>query len=266
MSKGIRRRSLQKIRRRKDHKGRSISLFIGKTFLILIAFIILGYFIHSLLELVRDRPFLLIKNVNVVGNYPDKEEIKEWFDRYCLKEFGSKHPNILKIDLFDLKRSIETLPKVKEARIIRQFPNTILIEVKHRIPIALIQHGESILGCDKTNIFELDQPFRYDLPFITGLKEIKEERLKYARRIILEMINTTPTLLPMISEINLSNPKDLSCYTTKGTRIYFGDIEEYDLREKLVKLKDILDYTERANLVGEYVDLRFKRAVIKPRG
>lgn len=264
--KGLRRRSSRKIRGEKCRPTRrGVGLFILKTTVVLIFIAILGWGIHSLLLVSRSIQEFSIKNVCVLGDYPDKGEIRERFDRYCLKEFGKKSPNILELDLNDLKRYIETIPRVEEARIRRQFPETIFIEVKQRRPLALIPNGDSILGCDRTNTFELDQPFRYDLPFITGLKGIEVEKINGARKIIFEMNQTVPTILPMISEINVSDSENLSLYTTKGTRIYFGNVDN-NLSEKLVKLKGILDYSERTRLVGEYVDLRFKRAVIKPRG
>lgn len=265
--KGLRRKSYRiKGENKRLKKGRVSKLKILKVFAILIFVVSVLWGIHSFWKTLMASPNLTIKNLRVLGDYPDREEIKDGFNRHCLEKYNSKQPNILEVDLDDLRKYLETFPKVDEVKIRRQFPETIFIEVKRRIPIALIPSGANILGCDEHQVFEIDLPSKYDLPFITGLKEAQRDKIRGATKIIFEMRNTTPSLLPMISEINASDSQNLFAYTTEGTRIYFGNVNNYNLEERLTKLKDILDYSERVHLMAEYVDLRFNRIVIKPGG
>lgn len=255
-----------KIENRRSNRERVSKLKILKLLILLFFIGTLVWGTRSLLRAILDSEELRVKSVVVLGDYPDRDQIKEGFESYCLKEFGCKRPNILKLGLADLRKYLEAFPRVRKVRIRRRLPGTIFIEVDRRIPMALIPNGTSILGCDKERIFEIVSSSKYDLPFITGLTKIEEDGIKEARRIILRMRDTIPSLVPMISEINVTDAQNLSAYTMKNIQIYFGDIDRYDLDQRLVKLKGVLDYIERVHLPVEYIDLRFDRVVIKPKG
>ncbi len=236
---------------------------IIRLLLIFIPVFLVFWGIHHLFEVVTTSESLVIKNVVVLGDYPNRDEIKREVEGYCLKKFKSTQPNIFKFNIEDLRRHLGSLPKVEEVKIRKQFPETIFIEIKTRIPIAFILYQGSILGCDKERIFKLEAPSKYNLPFITGVTEIEKERIRQATKIAFEMKEMD--LLSLVSEINIKDPKNFSVYTLNNTKIYLGVIN-YDLRERLAKLKEILDYTERASLPIKYINLGFERIVIKPRG
>lgn len=231
-----------------------------------IAILILGAFIHLLdrfNEWVLSLEELRVKRLNIHGDYPKRARIRKEFERYCLKEHEEKRPNILMIDLMDLKEELEKIPEIKSVKIQRRLPDTLDIVVEKRVPDALIPSKDSFLGCDEWGLFDIDPKERYDLPFITGKEsEARERALRMIKRIGVK----TPQLLPRISEVNASCPNGLYLYTIDGTRVLFGNTNGYEFDSRLRELCRLLDYLERENLPSEYIDLRFDRIVIKPKG
>ncbi len=53
---------------------------------------------------------------------------------------------LIDVDLGEVGAQIEMLPWVKEARVARQWPGTLRIDVVERVPVALIPSGEGIYG------------------------------------------------------------------------------------------------------------------------
>jgi cell division protein FtsQ len=77
---------------------------------------------------------------------------------------------ILSLDLEGLRRQVEAVGWVKSARVVRLLPDTVVISVDERKPMAVWQHGGRMRVIDETghSITEAD-PMRYaDLPLVVG--------------------------------------------------------------------------------------------------
>jgi cell division protein FtsQ len=77
---------------------------------------------------------------------------------------------ILDLDIAGLRRTVEQVGWVKSARVVRLLPDTVVISVDQRKPMAVWQHGGRMQVIDETGhpIVEAD-PMRFaDLPLVVG--------------------------------------------------------------------------------------------------
>jgi len=176
--------------------------------------------------------------------------------------------NIFHMDLKGARERIEIHPRIKEAIIHRRPPERVVIRVREREPLALINQEGDFLGIDSScTPFPLIEPLReVDLPFITGIESseivIGEESNSTSLRTALDILKTIFSLkgplFSQVSEINVEN--GITLYTTKGaTRVRMG---KEDFRDQLYNLQGVLIHLNKEERRAEYIDLRFRNKVI----
>ncbi len=101
---------------------------------------------------------------------------------------------ILSFDLGSAKKRVEALPWVREATIERMLPDTILLNLVERRPLALWQRKGRFALIDQKGVVILNEGLdRYsDLLVVVG-----EEAPTHASR-LLEILSTQPRLMPMV--------------------------------------------------------------------
>ena len=101
---------------------------------------------------------------------------------------------ILSFDLGSAKKRVEALPWVREATIERMLPDTILLNLVERRPLALWQRKGRFALIDQKGVVILNEGLdRYsDLLVVVG-----EEAPSHASR-LLEILSTQPRLMPMV--------------------------------------------------------------------
>ncbi|MBA7622530.1 Cell division protein FtsQ [subsurface metagenome] len=172
------------------------------------------------------------------------------------------------MDLKGARERIETHPRIKEAIIHRRPPGRVVIRVREREPMALINREGEFLGINPSCVpFPLIEPLKeIDLPLITGIEsgeitigeESNSTRLKVALDILKTILSLKGHLFSQISEINVED--GITLYTTKGaTRVRMG---KEDFRDQLLNLQGVLIHLNKEKRRAEYIDLRFKNKVI----
>lgn len=175
--------------------------------------------------------------------------------------------NIFNMNLKEARERIETHPRIKEAVIHRRPPGRIIIRIKEREPIALINQKDSFLGVDASCVlFPLVEPLKeIDLPLITGInpseivlgQESKSGNLKIALDILKAVLSLKDPLFSQVSEINVED--GITLYTIEATQVRMG---KEDFRDQLLNLQGVLIHLKKEKKRAEYIDLRFKNKVI----
>lgn len=171
-----------------------------------------------------------------------------------------KDKNIFTLDINKLESVYEALPDVKTVVIERSFPNTILVNIRERIPIGQISYDRNIYGIDEDGvIIELNES--RGLPEITGLKINNPEVSELIKKIITIIKTYNMGRLAEfggLKNINVKRSKNLVLdFICQDNEIKIK-IGKTDFEEKLAILEDLLSrlgQTQREKLL--YIDLRF---------
>lgn len=137
----------------------------------------------------------------------------------------ANHAQILKVFANDLGHSVYELPLadrrkallrlswVKDAAIVRMWPNRIAVRIVERRPAAFIDIGTecvsrySLIDSDGVILEPPDQPNRFDLPNVSGIRrgESVADRGKRVRR----MLTLLKDLGPLAEHVSVSDVSDL---------------------------------------------------------
>ena len=141
--------------------------------------VIFGFKIASLISIISIMSFMFVfaynlmiqcdyfkaKNIIVTGNsILDEKNI--------LKQYEiNNNTNILSLNLSVLQKNMQIHPWIKEAEIIRDLPDKLIIRIKEQKPVATLDIGRKFLINDSGKIFkEKSDSDPEILPVITGLK------------------------------------------------------------------------------------------------
>lgn len=161
--------------------------------------------------------------------------------------------NIFRIPDGKIKKSIESLPYVKNAKIYRALPNKIVLKVEERVPYAIVKYLESFAITDKFGyILEIQKENTMkELPIIYGLnmEECKAGdklsgtyMLKYENAIYILETAEKIKFPYHFSEINYDDITNVKLsMREKEIDIIYGEIVRENIEEKLGHLASILE-------------------------
>ncbi len=128
--------------------------------------------------------------------------------------------SLLGYDTRKAEAALEARNWVEEARIRREFPDKLIISIKERKPVAILNAGTLYLVDKKGTIFDKLGRRKLSLPIISGIKkdEIEQNQLpEYAKATLelLDLANNGPRLLSAnnISELRLDGRGEILVYT-----------------------------------------------------
>jgi cell division septal protein FtsQ len=122
--------------------------------------------------------------------------------------------NILDVKVKEIGERIEALVWVKKARIHRRYPNTIVIAVHQRSPIALVSRGHIYQLDEEGWLLPMIGEFPSSLPILTGIhdtfvidsvKRLCPEVMQRIGILFDEMGNINPAIVGQISQIDISS-------------------------------------------------------------
>lgn len=227
--------------------------FLRKTFVLslLILFCCLGY------NLFFKSDHFRVKNFEIKGNhYASAPEI--------LSIVEEQSPmNIFLIIFSDLREKLKKIKWIERVSFESEIPDTLIIQVKERTPVALIVMKGDLYLIDKEGVLIdrfLPDYALFHLPIINGVGDISADDYKIRLNRGLEVARLLSygkiNLLNEISEIDISRIDDVYLISThQGTEIFLG---RGNFREKLLNYKNLRKkiYSENPNIA--YIDLRIK--------
>jgi cell division protein FtsQ len=181
--------------------------------------------------------------------------------------------SVLRIPLDARRITVEELPWVESATVQRILPNHIRVELTERTPIAFLRNGMELNLIDVHGVI-LERPQGEDLhfPIVTGLFENstrgeREKRMQTYQEFIRNIDLVRSGSSESVSEVELSNPKDLSAVMTGLSRandsqavtVHFGAGDFAGKYRMLVE--NFADWQTKAGCV-QSVDLQFSKQVV----
>ncbi len=181
--------------------------------------------------------------------------------------------SVLSIPLDARRAAIEELSWVESASVQRILPNRIRVEITERTAIAFLRNGTELALIDAHGVI-LDRPRGEDFqfPIITGLsdnmaREERGRRMQTYQEFIkgVELVRAGSS--DRVSEIDLSNPKDLRAVMTgiaapndaQAVTIQFG---QSDFAGKFRLVVDNFAQWQASNGRVRTIDLQYSRQVI----
>ncbi|MBL7157823.1 MAG: cell division protein FtsQ/DivIB [Candidatus Omnitrophica bacterium] len=182
-----------------------------------------------------------------------------------------KGRNVFEIDIDSIASSIESdYPVIKEAVVKRVLPNRLEIDIVSRVPVARIK-AHKIFPVDRSGMILSPEIKSHDLPVITGFsmwtkigtgEKLKNSQLESAFSLIDALGESAPGMNYKVSEIDVSNYKNLSFYLKNGIEVKIGG-EDFSSRLKALKTTLANPKLNKDNI--KYIDLRFRDVVIGPK-
>jgi cell division protein FtsQ len=212
---------------------------------------------------------LLLKpdQIDVQGNhFVAKEDIQKLF-------VHDRNLSVLRIPLDKRRAQIEELPWVEEASLQRVLPNQLKVFITERTPIAFFRNGTDLTLTDAHGVL-LDRPGGEDFqfPIVTGLgdnmpREEREKRMKTYQEFIKSVELVKAGSSDKISELDLSNPRDLRVVLTglgsgdsaRGVTVHFGQSEFTKKYQMLVE--NFPQWQASAGQVRS-IDLQYSKQVV----
>lgn len=175
--------------------------------------------------------------------------------------------NILSFDKDEAAESIRLNPWVETVEIDRSLPDVVTIEIKERLPIALVKLDELYVMDSSGVVFKkFSQEDNLDLPVVTGLTKdsLTGEDSKGVQENLLRLISILSGRagfnITQVSEINVDPAMGLSIYTLEdGVRL---DVGLEDFEDKLASFEKVLRHRGGSLNGIEAMDLNDNREVV----
>jgi len=213
------------------------------------------------------------KNIIVTGTHILSE-------KHILEQFEiNNDTNILSMNLAILQKKIQSHPWIKEAEIMRDLPDKLLIRINEQKPVAILDIGRKFFINDSGKIFKEKSDSDPDIfPVITGLKlqDINLSGETYgvpfsAVMNVLQLGQKAKSILPnrLIKTIKVDHDTGLTLHTVDNTSFMINEIKlgYKNYRNKYDKLKNVLIYLGGENNLSGFnsIDLNnLNRIIITP--
>ena len=169
--------------------------------------------------------------------------------------------SLFAVDVARVRSAVAALPWVREARVVRQLPGTLRIEVDEWQPafLARLDQLRYVTAAGHVVLAPLDRGL--DFPVITGADRAALEGEGPCREALLEWVGVhgRGLLEAEVGELHFSEVAGLTVYTADGAGIHLG-WHEYE--EKLRRLGRLRDHLERRRESATAVNLSYSDRII----
>lgn len=186
-------------------------------------------------------------------------EKMDFDDVYAAAGVQDGRVNVIQLSPDAIKNRMEKDLRIASVDVTRKFPATIEINMKERVPIAVIttMYGFAYIDGTGTVIDLAPQIKGISVPLVTGKKvdtlllgdSVHSAALTGA---IQYLDALDENIRKGITEINVGNPDGVIVYTDDGTPIHLGSIDNPKERAKVTK--DMLDEVKQKHLQVQYIE------------
>jgi cell division protein FtsQ len=184
-----------------------------------------------------------------------------------------RNRSVLRVPLDARRGQLEQIPWVESASVQRILPNRLRIELTERTPVAFARIGNELALIDARGVI-LDRPRGEELhfPIVSGVSEDlprdqREKRMQTCEEFMKDVDLVRGGSSDRVSEIDLSNPKDLRVVMTglanagdsQAVTIHFGSSEFTGKYKMLVD--NFSQWQANAGRV-QSIDLQYSRQVV----
>lgn len=187
---------------------------------------------------------------------------------------GDLGHSIVAVPLEERRRELLDIPWVERATILRVWPNRLWVHIGERRPVAFVRvprskDGETAVArlVDRNGVF-LHPPegARLSLPVVSGISEAmppqeRRRRLALFERLMEALDSQEPQYGPMLSEIDISDPRNARVTTMYGDDVVDLELGDEEFRHRYELFLKYVDGWKREFGAVRAVDLRFEGQV-----
>lgn len=173
--------------------------------------------------------------------------------------------NILALDIEALKARLRASPWVADATVTRALPDTLRVDIRERVPLALAELDRLYLMDEDGGLIDIYGPRTgaFDLPIVRGLVGVAEESRRDRARRAGALIADLAELASEVSEVYVEPSGDLRVVLRgPGEVLLFGDPP---YRERLVTFLSLRRELAEKAPGAEHFDLRFRGRIFAKR-
>jgi cell division septal protein FtsQ len=255
-------------RRREEKGGERFQGIVKKAIRVAFQLLLLSFFLfigHWVYVHLLSDPYFRVREVEVEGGRKIPREI------LLSLTVMEGMPNLFSVKLKDVVKRLESHPWIEQVRVRKVFPHKIVIQVKERKPMAIIQLEELYYVDTQGEIFTpVGDRDEYNYPYVTGLsRRVLETDPVEAKRLIAKALELLRIVsqekvppLEEISEIHMEKVFGIHCFTkAEGVEVKMG---WEDFEEKLKRLPLIWSDLRRRGFSAASIDCSdLKRMVVK---
>lgn len=172
--------------------------------------------------------------------------------------------SIWRVDLQRLADDLKTQqPHLKRIRVIRRLPDTLVIEVLARVPVAQVKVSSNWRAVDREGVV-LPALGRTPAAHLTVLRDPKtdEERQRAVR--LVELLQRAPELIGhRVTSLDVGDAEQLSFVLDETLEVRCG--REDQLPQQLDRVRTALRLLALRSLDAQYLDVRFDEPIIGQR-
>ena len=210
--------------------------------------------------------FLVVEHVKMPGSIVMENEY-----RSLLRQIDGKKMNQLELD--NIRITIESHPYVRAARVSRQFPNTVTIEILEREPIAIVRIDPPVLIDSESVVLPIkDDNIEYQMPSLSKFNSAKSlyplgksalsQNVLDAVSYVTHIKINYPNLYENLSEIRLNRHEEFELILEEEPTLV--SLGKTNITEKLFILKEFDRILPLGRKLTDYryLDLRYKNQII----
>lgn len=127
---------------------------------------------------------------------------------------------LVRVDLSEVERRVESLAAVRDATVLRQWPDRVLVRVQERVPVALVDIAGRARGLDAAGVvFTLPGPAPARLPLIETTPETTADGLAEGAAVV----DAMPTeVAALVQHLEVATVDAISLVLRDGRRVLWG--------------------------------------------
>ena len=210
--------------------------------------------------------FLVVEHVKMPGSMVMENEY-----RSLLRQIDGKKMNQLELD--NIRIALESHPYVRAARVSRQFPNTVTIEILEREPIAIVRIDPPVLIDSESVVLPIkDNNIEYQMPSLSKFNSAKSlyplgksalsQNVLDAVSYVTHIKINYPNLYENLSEVRLNRHEEFELILEEEPTLV--SLGKTNITEKLFILKEFDGILPLGRKLTDYryLDLRYKNQII----
>lgn len=220
----------------------------------------LGLFVAVLaVYAVFQSPLFRLTTIVVAGaEHLSAADVSEWTGL----EMGA---NLLEVDVRAVQEALRAHPQVKDARVRRKLPASLVVELEERRPVAYLLAGEEFWALDGDGVALFrTEAMPVSLPLITVDEELapraghRVEHPALAKAV--EFAGALrPEGLASLSEVHVTR-EGVAAYTRDGISVALGT--DGDMSDRAYVMQELLAEIERRRLPVSHIDLRHPKTPV----
>ncbi len=153
--------------------------------------------------------------------------------------------NIFSLSLDRERASLEQMPWVEHATLMRLLPDHLSANIVERAPVAFARNGGRVELVDANGVLlDMTAGERYSFPVVTGISpddpaSVRAARMRIFAEFTAALDATNEHISSKLSEIDLSNPEDVKAVIPKDgadVLVHFGDSDYLERYRRFAKL------------------------------